>query len=372
MNRIAGGDSSAFEHLYREYSARLYSLALRIVGDSGAAEEILQDVFMQLWRKAALFDSSAGSLAGWLLTITRSRAISHLRRKSNRFYSESFDEVTAAQPLVAVPVSLSREHAASELVSSAIATLNAAQRQTIELAYFEGMTCEEIASRTNIPPGTIKTRLRSALQVMRKSLSNSGFSRSGVPQSTVRLEDILITRELAWRPSKRRSLQQETDSLRSLARTAASSPGSLINSFLQMPIQLCAAGTAGVSMLEVGPEGEQLFRWTNLAGRLEKYVGGTTPRGFSPCGVTLDRGFPQLFSRPGRYFHYFNDVEVPIVEGLVLPFFVNGEIQGTVWIVSHREDCRFDSEDVRIMTTLAEFTGAAFHLLQSQRRPPPQ
>ena len=73
-------------------------------------------------------------------------------------------------------------------------------------------------------------------------------------------------------------------------------------------------------MLETNPGGGQVFRWTNLAGKLEKYTGGTTPRGFSPCGVTMDRDSPQLFSYPGRYFQYFNEVATPIVEGLVVPF----------------------------------------------------
>ena len=97
---------------------------------------------------------------------------------------------------------------------------------------------------------------------------------------------------------------------------------------------------------------------------LAKYVDGTTPRNFSPCGVTLDFNSPQLFEYPARYFDYFKDVDVPIVEGLVIPLHV-GKTEGTIWIVSHDESVRFDSEDARIMTSIAEFAGCALHLIRS-------
>ena len=94
-------------------------------------------------------------------------------------------------------------------------------------------------------------------------------------------------------------------------------------------------------------------------------VGGRTPRNFSPCGTTLDRGAPQLFSCPDRYFTYFEGVDTPIVEGLVIPFAVSGRALGTIWVVSHDEHRRFDAEDGRIMTALADFTAAALQTLSS-------
>lgn len=368
MLRVRDGDDSALECLYDRYGSLLYSLALRLVSDTGAAEEILQDVFLQLWRKASEFDP-AGSLAGWLIVSTRRRAISHLRRTSNRLCFGLLHDSADFLAHATLPVELRQKEAAQEYVSIALAALSAAQLDVITLAYFEGMTCEEISVRTRAPLGTVKTRLRSALQSMRKSLVTCGLAAPGDwSKRGTNLEDVLITHQLRTRPPRHRSPQQESESLRFLARVVATSPAELLNSFLQVPISVCSAGTAGLSMLETNPGGGQVFRWTNLAGKLEKYTGGTTPRGFSPCGVTMDRDSPQLFSYPGRYFQYFNEVATPIVEGLVVPFYVGGEMKGTVWIVSHEATCRFDSEDARIMTTLAEFTGAAFHLIQSQRR----
>jgi signal transduction histidine kinase len=143
----------------------------------------------------------------------------------------------------------------------------------------------------------------------------------------------------------------------------------LIDTLLRTSLELCSAGTAGLSLLETPAEGEQIFRWTNVAGALGKQLGGTTPRHFSPCGVTLDRNAPQLFNYPGRLFQYFNGFDFTIVEALVMPVDLGGERPGTIWILSHDEEVKFDSEDARIMTGLAEFTACALRLTrQSETR----
>jgi hypothetical protein len=229
------------------------------------------------------------------------------------------------------------------------------QREAITLAYFDGLTCEEIATQTRTPVGTVRVSLRSAVKAIKRSLSESG-----TPAAT--LETILITDQLFSRTCRQREPDLEAKYLQTLTQANSGSLAQLIDCFLEVPLSLCRAGTAGLSLLETNGAGEQEFRWTNLAGRLAKCVGGTTPRHFSPCGVTLDRNSPQLFAYPGRYFAYFNQVEFPIVEGLVIPFHMGTKAEGTVWIVSHDEESRFDSEDARIMTSLAEFVGCALHV----------
>ena len=99
-----------------------------------------------------------------------------------------------------------------------------------------------------------------------------------------------------------------------------------------------------------------------MAGVYAGYVGGTTPRDFSPCGTTLDRRSPQLFHYPGRLFTYFQAVEPPLVEGLVLPLTFDHISLGTIWIVSHDDERKFDREDVRVMTSLSYFTVAALRV----------
>jgi RNA polymerase sigma factor (sigma-70 family) len=367
LHQIADGQESGLQMLYDRYSSLLYSIAFRITRDAGIAEEILQDTFFQLWRQHAQFDAARGSLIGWLLTITRHRAISHLREKSSQFTHESpWNEI--ANDLAEIGASQLQHHIRQELVFVALSQLSEVQQQAINLAYFEGLTFQEIATRIDAPLGTIKARVRTALQLMQKTLSAS--IAVGTRRSSASLKDILITDQLHSRLSRYHKAEGLSKSLQILKRVMTSAPKELLESFLQMPLNLCRAGTSGMSFLENGSDGAQIFRWTNLAGELKKHVGGTTPRNFSPCGVTLDFNSPQLFSYPGRFFHYFNNVDIPIVEGLVIPFHGGENAEGTVWIVSHQEGIGFDSDDVRIMTVLANFTASALRMIHSARSAP--
>src|SRR5271154_2018781 len=177
-----------------------------------------------------------------------------------------------------------------------------------------------------------------------------------------RLEDILITEKLKSRRRRKPNAHAENAALHSLARVMATAPNELIDTLLRTALELCSAGSAGLSLLETPSQGDAIFRWTNLAGALCMHIGGTTPRNFSPCGVTLDRNAPQLFAHPGRRFQYFNGLDSPIVEALVIPVDLGGAILGTIWVVSHDDEVKFDSEDARIMTGLAEFTSCALRL----------
>lgn len=186
-------------------------------------------------------------------------------------------------------------------------------------------------------------------------------------RTEVLLEDILITEEIGTRAGRAPDWEQESIAFSTLARVMATNPERLIDTLLEVALHLCRAETAGLSTLESPTESGQLFRWTNLAGKLDSFIGGSTPRDFSPCGVCTDRAAPQLFSRPERYFTYFQKVNVPFVEALVIPVRVGDTIPGTIWILSHTEGNGFDAEDVRIMTDLADFTGCALSVLQSSQ-----
>ena len=153
--------------------------------------------------------------------------------------------------------------------------------------------------------------------------------------------------------------------MRVLAQILRSAPHELVDTLLHIALSLCNAGTAGISVLETLPDGQEVFRWTNLAGTLRKFIGGTTLRHFSPCGVCLDSGTPQLFSYPERRFQYLKEgLDVPIVEALVIPIPFGDRPPATIWILSHKHGVEFDAEHVRIMTNLADFTGCALHLIQ--------
>jgi len=167
MRQIAGGDEKALETLYGRYCGVVYSVARRILGDVGAAEEVLQDIFYQLWRAASSFDPARGTLAGWLLVSARNRAITRLRRRG----PAGFEEIEEQR--VASNFNLESSAAANEMMSlvrNALAALPQEQRQVFELAYFEGLTHSEIAERTGDPLGTVKTRLRTALGTLRRAI----------------------------------------------------------------------------------------------------------------------------------------------------------------------------------------------------------
>jgi signal transduction histidine kinase len=177
------------------------------------------------------------------------------------------------------------------------------------------------------------------------------------------LDDVLISGKLRSRPRRLPNLEAESAALRVLARVMANTPGQLLDTLLRIVLELCHAGTAGISLVETLPENETVLRWANLAGVLKKHAGGFTSPNFSLCGVSLDQKSPQLFSYPARHFRYLNEIPVPIVEALVIPLVGPGVI-GTIWLFSHEEGVVFDSEDVRLMTDLADFTSSALRVVQ--------
>jgi RNA polymerase sigma-70 factor, ECF subfamily len=164
VSAIRSGDQGAMGLLYDRYSPIVYSVALRVLGDTGAAEDVLQDVFMRLWRNPGSFDASRGSLGAWLAVISRNRAIDALRKR--RPETAVDDVVVSITPDLAGDAERSR---AAEKVRSLLGGMPVAQRAALEMAYFEGMTHTEIAAKTGEPLGTIKTRIRAGLTALRKA-----------------------------------------------------------------------------------------------------------------------------------------------------------------------------------------------------------
>ncbi|MEO8034132.1 MAG: GAF domain-containing protein, partial [Acidobacteriota bacterium] len=166
------------------------------------------------------------------------------------------------------------------------------------------------------------------------------------------LESVISTAELSRRPSHPPNHTEENRALIALAREMATSPDSMLQKLAETALVLCRAHSAGISLLE---EGQKSFRWKAIAGQWAAHLGGGTPRAFGPCGTVLDRDVAILFSHPERHFSYLADVTPCIDEALLLPFYVNGQGVGTIWVIVHDQSVRFDSEDLRVMTTLASF-----------------
>ena len=151
--------------LYDRYSSVVYAVALRVLADAAAAEDILQEVFMQLWRNPGSFDASRGNLAPWLAVIARNRAVDVLRKR--RPQTDIDETIVSVEPDFAADADRNR---AAEKVRAVLKEMPAAQRNALEMAYFEGYSHSEIAEKTGDPLGTIKTRIRTGLMLLRKAV----------------------------------------------------------------------------------------------------------------------------------------------------------------------------------------------------------
>ncbi len=166
LERVARKDSRAFEAIYERYGRSIYSVAMGMLRDAAAAEEVTQDVLLSLWRTAAAFDPKKSAARTWILSMAHHKAVDAVRRRRVRAaepLSESMvdDLDVAGQALRAVE---------GARVRDALGALSAAQRQALALAYYEGLTQQEIAARLSVPLGTVKTRMRDGMLKLRDYL----------------------------------------------------------------------------------------------------------------------------------------------------------------------------------------------------------
>ena len=174
MQQVAAGEIGGLETLYDRYHAAAYALALRITSETGMAEDVVQDAFLGLWRNAGRYAELKGSVRGWLLAIVRHRAIDTLRRrKTGMALGDDADAILPAALTIPDPWPEVAGRLEAEQVRRALTVLPPAQREVIELAYFDGLTQREIAARTNAPLGTAKSRMRLGLVALRAALGPS-------------------------------------------------------------------------------------------------------------------------------------------------------------------------------------------------------
>ncbi len=184
VQRMAGGDGTALADLYDRHGRSVYALANRMLTDPAEAEDLTQDVFTLAWKNAARYDPARGAVAAWLLVTTRTRAIDRIRARRSRPQRGSDDDgrkmaaIPDASPSVDVIVATSQDAAR---VRGALADLPVDQRDALDLAYFQGLSHSEIAERTGIPLGTIKTRIRSGLQRLRDAMTPDALGKGGLP-----------------------------------------------------------------------------------------------------------------------------------------------------------------------------------------------
>jgi RNA polymerase sigma-70 factor (ECF subfamily) len=163
LKRVGEGDRASFEQLYDRFSGVLFSAALQILGDQREAEDVLQDVFVQIWDKAKLYNAARGKPLTWAMTLTRNKAIDRLRSIQRRFrLKDQVEKEAKVSSQMASPNSVDGVDAKekSRIIHSAVLQLSQEQREAIELAFFSGLTQNEIAEELHQPLGTVKARIR--------------------------------------------------------------------------------------------------------------------------------------------------------------------------------------------------------------------
>jgi RNA polymerase sigma-70 factor, ECF subfamily len=171
LNRIQAGDHSALAELYDATSKAVFSLALRIVSERDIAEDVVVEVYSQVWGNAKAYNPQRGTALAWVLTMTRSRAIDVLRSRRHLQNNESIEEAHNLQADVPTPEDMSEAAEQQRLVQRALNGLSVDQRQLIELAYFSDLSHSEIAARVGQPLGTVKTRIRLGMLRLRQLLT---------------------------------------------------------------------------------------------------------------------------------------------------------------------------------------------------------
>jgi RNA polymerase sigma-70 factor (ECF subfamily) len=171
LRRTAAGDADAFSRLYERTSRVLFALARQILRNDTAAEDLLQDVYVQVWDRARSFDESLGRPITWLMTLTRNRALDRIR-SSQRFERmiQAAEEETELAEAANVGSEPEMDAEQRRLIFEALRSLSAEQRQALDMAFFGGLTQAEIAEKLNVPLGTIKARIRRGMIQMRDAL----------------------------------------------------------------------------------------------------------------------------------------------------------------------------------------------------------
>ena len=179
---------------------------------------------------------------------------------------------------------------------------------------------------------------------------------------TASLDSVLCTEELLSRPRRPPDHEKENSALVVLVGALADSPRTILQTLADKVLEILDADSAGLSLLT---KDEKTFYWAAIAGPWRPHLGGGTPRDFGPCGDVLDRNVPMLFTHWERRYSYLSSAMPLAEEGLLVPFYVNGKAVGTIWTIAHRNDRKFDAEDLRLLESMGRFASAAYRTVQS-------
>jgi RNA polymerase sigma factor (sigma-70 family) len=341
LERVQQGDEQAIATLYDRYSGVVYSIALCVLHDPALAEPILSDTFLEIWRSPERFAQQTGSLSLYLAIIARNRAFEMLLHKP------------------ASDIDLASSYGVSNLrgrnmtraaACAAIDQLATDRRQMLERAFFNGATQSEI-SLTRTPLETNE---------------QAGGVVSQLADTGLEVADLQSDPAFARRQLHVRDVASHIEGMNRLARVFVESPTNILQQLVAAAVDLCGADSAGISIEQEDGTDDSFYRWVATAGQYSRFLDAKLPRYPSACGLTLERGRPQIFRVTQRFFDLMGLEAPTVTDGILLPWHAE-ETRGTIWIMAHGRAEAFDGEDCKMMQALANFAATGMRLQHQQR-----
>lgn len=345
LSRIALGDEQAMAALYDRHSSLVYSVALRVCRDPTAAEAVVQEIFLRIWRGPQDYAWGKEGAARQLAMISRNSSINILRTQKT------------SEPVNVESSTSIDKHSALALRSSD------KDRDVLEMAFFDGKTTAEIAEEMGCSVDSIASRLANGLSSMKKEAAAATTCH---PDTGLEVLDLGSHLEFASRGLHVHDVALQMEAMRRLTRAFVESPDSILQELVNAAVDLCGADSAGISLETEEKSDRNFYHWVAIAGQYNGFLNAILPRYPSACGICLDRGKPQLFRVRQRFFDIMG-IEAPLVtDGILLPWQV-GETRGTIFIMAHGRTAAFDKNDSQIMEILADFAAMAIRYKQQQQ-----
>ncbi|MFC5862099.1 sigma factor [Acidicapsa dinghuensis] len=343
LERTRLGDVQSLACLYDRYSGFVYSIALRILRDQPRAEQVVSDLFFQIWRSPDRFERFTANLALALVVVARNRALAVLAQKSS-----DLDFLVPEWIANYRAKDITREQARAVLEN-----LSADRRSMLERTFYEATrpTTSSRSTTNSTMPGEAPSTTTAVSKLVG----------TGLEVIDLEADDAFARRRLHVRDSI-----LHLQGMNRLTRTFIDGSQSILQELVTAAVELCGADSAGISIVQENSTEEDYYQWVATAGQYSGFLNAKLPRYPSACGVTLERRRPQIFRVSQKFFDLMG-IQAPIVtDGLLLPWEVeNG--RGTIWIMAHGRAEAFDREDCKIMEVLSNFAASGVRLQRQQR-----
>jgi DNA-directed RNA polymerase specialized sigma24 family protein len=343
LKRVQQGDEQAIALLYDRHSGVVYSIAVRVLHDPALAEQILSDIFLEVWRSPERLAQQTGSLSLSLAIIARNRAFGMLRHKPEPDvdFASSYGVSNHGE-----------RNMTREAACAAIDELATDRRQMLERAFFHGT----IQSETSVTRSPLETDEQPVTGGVVAQLADTGLE----------VVDLRSDPAFARRQLHVRDVASHIEGMDRLARVFVESPMNILQQLVTAAVDLCGADSAGISIEQKDGTDDNFYHWVATAGQYSRFLHAKLPRYPSACGLTLERGRPQIFRVTQRFFDLMGVQAPTVTDGILLPWHAE-ETRGTIWIMAHGRAEAFDGEDCKMMEALANFAATGVRLQHQQR-----